>query len=56
MASDIKKAIEDANEEAVGRMIAAEPVLIDIAPASEVIPGIGERSIFHAGLRSSGRG
>ena len=49
MASDIKKAIEDANEEAVGRMIAADPVLVDIAPASEVIPGIGERSIFHAG-------
>jgi len=49
VASDIKKAIEDANKEAVGRMIAAEPVLIDIAPASEVIPGIGERSIFHAG-------
>jgi len=47
--SNIKKAIEDANEEAVGRMIAADPVLVDIAPAGEVIPGIGERSIFHAG-------
>jgi len=39
---DIKARIDKANEEALGRMIAGDPVLVDIAPAGEVIPGWDE--------------
>ena len=46
---DIKQKIEKANEEAVRRLIAGEPVLVDIAPAGEVIPGMKDRMITHAG-------
>jgi hypothetical protein len=46
---DIKQKIEKANEEAVRRLIAGEPVLVDIAPAGEVIPGMKGRMITHAG-------
>jgi hypothetical protein len=46
---DIKQKIEKANEEAVGRMAAGLPVLVDIAPAGEVIPGLRERMITHSG-------
>ncbi|MFT5175780.1 MAG: hypothetical protein ACI8W7_003973 [Gammaproteobacteria bacterium] len=38
-----------ANREAVRVMSAAEPVLVDVAPAAEVIPGLGEHVILHAG-------
>ena len=47
-------AIEAANAEAVRRMLAAEPVLIDVAAAGTVIDGLGERTILHAGRRSHG--
>jgi len=46
---DIKQKIEKANEEAVGRIAAGLPVLVDIAPAGEVIPGLQERMITHSG-------
>ena len=46
---DIKQKIEKANEEAVRRLIAGEPVLVDIAPAGEVIPGMKDKMITHAG-------
>jgi hypothetical protein len=46
---DIKTRIEAANEEAVKRMHAAEPVLVDISPAAEVIPGLKDRMILHSG-------
>jgi hypothetical protein len=46
---DIKQKIEKGNEEAVRRLIAAEPVLVDIAPAGEVIPGMKDKMILHAG-------
>jgi hypothetical protein len=49
MASDIKHRIEKANGEAVKRIIAADPVLIDVAPASEVVPGLADRMILHSG-------
>ena len=39
-AEDIKKKIETANEEVVKRLNAGDPVLVDIAPAGEVIPGL----------------
>jgi hypothetical protein len=46
---DIKARIDKANEEALGRMIAGDPVLVDIAPAGEVIPGLADRMILHSG-------
>lgn len=46
---DIKQKIEKANEEAINRIGAANPILVDIAPAGEVIPGMEERMITHAG-------
>jgi len=39
---DIKQKIEKANEEVAQRLIQGEPVLVDIAPAGEVIPGLQE--------------
>ena len=46
---DIKQKIEKANEEAARRLTGAEPVLVDIAPAGEVIPGMKGKMITHAG-------
>ena len=47
--ADIKQKIEAANAEAVRRINAADPVLVDIAPAGEVIPGLKDRMILHSG-------
>lgn len=47
--SSIKQAIDAANAQAVERIIAADPVLIDIAPAGEVIPGLEDRMVLHSG-------
>ncbi len=41
--------IEQANQEALGRMLSADPVLIDVIPASEAIPTLKEKMILHAG-------
>ena len=46
---DIKQKIELANEEAASRLIQGDPVLVDIAPAGEVIPGLQGKMITHAG-------
>jgi hypothetical protein len=46
---DIKQKIEAANQESFKRMVQGEPVLVDIAPAGEVIPGMEDRLITHAG-------
>jgi Protein of unknown function (DUF1116) len=46
---DIKQKIESANEEAANRLKAGDPVLVDIAPAGEVIMGLHERMIIHSG-------
>ena len=46
---DIKQRIEKANEEAAQRLIAGEPVLVDIVPAGDVVPGMQDRMITHAG-------
>jgi Protein of unknown function (DUF1116) len=46
---DIKQKIEKANEEAVRRLIAGDPVLVDIAPAGEVVPGMQDHMITHSG-------
>jgi hypothetical protein len=41
--------IDRANQEAVQRMIAARPRLVDVRPASEVIPGMHQHLLLHAG-------
>jgi hypothetical protein len=46
---DIKQKIEKANEEAVRRLMLGDPVLIDIAPAGEVMPGMKGKMITHSG-------
>ena len=49
MSDLLKNKIELANEEAVNRIISADPVLVDVAPAEEVIPRLEDRMILHAG-------
>ncbi len=41
--------IEKANATALERMLTSEPVLIDVRPAHEVVPGLKEGMILHAG-------
>src|SRR5581483_4541775 len=41
--------IEDANEQALCRILEAEPRLIDIVPAGQLIPDLRPRMILHAG-------
>lgn len=41
--------IDDANRCAHQRLLDAEPVLVDVAPASEVITGLEDRMLLHAG-------
>jgi len=43
------KHIEQANQEAVQRMLGGDPVLIDVVPASQAIPDLKDRMILHAG-------
>jgi hypothetical protein len=42
-------AITRANAEGLRRMLAAEPVLVDVQPAGAVMPELGERVVLHAG-------
>lgn len=41
--------IDQANEITVGRILDAEPVLVDVKPAGVVIEGLGDGMILHAG-------
>ena len=41
--------IAKGNAEALRRMLAARPVLIDVRPAGEAIKGLGDRVVLHAG-------
>ena len=41
--------VEAANEAAIERMLAADPVLVDVRNAADVVPGIEDRMILHAG-------
>ena len=43
------KIIEEANQETLRRMLAGEPVLVDVVPAAAVIPELADRVILHAG-------
>jgi uncharacterized protein DUF1116 len=46
---ELEARIEAANAEALERLDNARPVLVDIAPAREVIPNLGERMVLHSG-------
>jgi hypothetical protein len=46
---DIKQKIEIANEDAANRLNQGDPVLVDIAPAGEVIPGLTGKMVLHSG-------
>jgi Protein of unknown function (DUF1116) len=41
--------IAAANRQSVERLMAAQPVLVDVRSAREALPGMGERTFFHAG-------
>jgi Protein of unknown function (DUF1116) len=43
------KIIEEANRETLRRMLAGEPVLVDVVPAAAAIPELTPRMILHAG-------
>jgi hypothetical protein len=43
------KLIDEANREALRRIVAGEPVLVDVIPASQAIPELTDRVILHAG-------
>jgi hypothetical protein len=46
---DLKQKIAQANQETLNRFTAGAPVLVDVAPAGEVIPGLEGRMITHSG-------
>src|SRR5437773_914991 len=46
---DALEAIETANREAVGRLLQADPVLIDVVTARDAIRGLQDHMILHAG-------
>jgi hypothetical protein len=46
---DIPSLVRSANAEAMRRLLAAEPMLVDVLPAHEAIPGLDEHIILHAG-------
>ncbi|MDP6087253.1 MAG: DUF1116 domain-containing protein [Nitrospinota bacterium] len=41
--------VDQANRESLKRVLAANPVLIDVVPACEAIPGLEPRVVLHAG-------
>ncbi len=42
-------AIDRANQTAVERLMAAQPMLVGVLPARDAVPGMTERTLFHAG-------
>src|SRR5262245_61878140 len=43
------KIIDEANQEALRRILAGEPIRVDVVPASEAIPDLADHMILHAG-------
>jgi hypothetical protein len=41
--------VREANATAIGRLLGARPVLVDVRPAREVVPGLEDRLLLHAG-------
>ena len=42
-------AVAEANQIAIGRLLAVRPHLVDVVPAGRVVPGLTERTFLHAG-------
>lgn len=49
MASSQNDAVKAANDDAIERIVSAEPHLVDLAPAGEVVADLGPRDLLHAG-------
>jgi hypothetical protein len=49
LASLWRDEIDEANRVALDRLLGAEPVLVDVRPAIEVVPGMARETILHAG-------
>ncbi|WP_047863875.1 YlbE family protein [Rubrobacter aplysinae] len=47
--SELGRRVEEANEQALQRLLAADPVWVDVRPAGEVVPGVTQRTLLHAG-------
>lgn len=47
--NDINEKIEEANKEAVARLLAAQPIIVGIGMAGTHIPGMTKKTILHAG-------
>jgi hypothetical protein len=47
--SDLKSRVEAANTAALTRLVSADPALVDVGPAGEVVEGLEGRMILHAG-------
>ncbi|PWI47841.1 hypothetical protein CEE45_09795 [Candidatus Heimdallarchaeota archaeon B3_Heim] len=46
---NIKKSIDTANQEALEKMARVQPILVDIDLAINVVPGMDEKTVLHAG-------
>ncbi len=49
MVQGIKEKIENANKEAINKILTSRPILVDVKPAIEVIPEMKKNMIMHAG-------
>ena len=47
--TDTDARTDEANAEAVRRIASSEPFLVDVKPAGDVVPGLGETDFLHAG-------
>jgi hypothetical protein len=47
--TDTDARTDEANAEAVRRIVSSEPFLVDVKPAGDVVPGLGETDFLHAG-------
>lgn len=43
------QSIDEADQEALRRILAGDPVVVNVVPAGEAIPSLGERTLLHAG-------
>jgi hypothetical protein len=49
IATELKSKVEAANSAALTRLLTGDPVLVDVAPARDVVEGLEDRLILHAG-------
>jgi hypothetical protein len=47
--TNIKEQIEERNQKAAEKIVSAQPVLVDIKPALQAVPGMTKTTILHAG-------